>query len=283
MLKRIEPNTDKLRYQMLCQIVKRYNQLASAKQFIHEDKFQKVLSAMSKFEQIFLSREKLKQDTEYLDIQKKAGMFLRHYLIVLKLAVERKEIDEKYLSEYGLKTLSLDEIPPFNTAKQILAKAPIIFNADAKRIAETGKYINSPNLAIVKMWVEKFETIHQNHLVQTNKYLNNQEFLQKLQREADEAITLFWDTFESHYHEMEDTERIRYAEEFGLSYQLDEVNDENLPQTGVLFESNEITSSVESGITNKKAKKSNPSRKKLMQVKELQSSLTFFANKVESC
>ena len=230
-----------MRYQVLKQTIDRLNTTDPADRFLSKEQYQNLLSVLSRFEQIFLSIQKLKTDPEYLGVQKKAGMFMQHYLIVLQMAVMRGEIPESALAYYGFKTCH-DKIPAFNTGKQILSWGERIFDGDSKRIANGGKYITNPGIAVVKVWYEKFQSAYQNHRVQVEKFKNNQDFVCKLRNEANQAISELCNELEYAYDHLPPDEFRKIAGEFGISYKYSdkEIAEENQPQTASLFEMDAI-------------------------------------------
>jgi hypothetical protein len=238
---RILPNTDKLRYQVMKQAVEKLSDTSSAENVIDKDQYNKLLSILSRFEQIFLSREKLKADIEYLSAQEKAGLFLKHYLMVIQMAVQRNEMPSNILQFYGLENVN-SKIPPFNTCKQILELAPKIFEADSRRIAQGGKYVTNPSIAVVKVWFENFSDIHENHKNQVEKYKNHQDFIQSLRREANQVIAEVWDDIEQAFSHLTQEEKIIATTEYGIIYKPSkkELELEKLPKTGSLFAPEQI-------------------------------------------
>ncbi len=237
MPRRILPNTDKVRYEILKTSVAKLNAMERSERFLSKEQYQNLLFAMSRFEQIFLSLQKLKSDPEFLEVQKKAGMFMQHYLTVLQMAVMREELPEDSLAYYGLESC-YDKIPAFNTAKQILTWGERLFDGDQKRIANGGKYITNPGIAVVKVWYEKFKSSYQNHKVQLEKFKNNQAFLEKLRHEANQAIAELFNEVEYTYNHLPPEEFRKIASEFGLFYKYSdkEMTEENQPKTSPLFE-----------------------------------------------
>lgn len=282
MSRRILPNTDKLRYQTLKQCIDRLADIDAKERFLSEDQYNNMLSVMSRFEQIFLSREKLKADPEYLALQEKAGMFLKHYLMVMQMAAMRGEMPEKNLMYYGLKNAH-SPLPAFNTGKQIIELGAEIFEADAKRIANGGKYITMPSIAVVKVWYEKFVDAYQNHRVQIEKYKNNQEFVKKLRGEVTRCIIDFWNYLEYEYNHL-DAEAFRHlAKEYGLHYSLssNEIAHEASPKTAKLFNPEEIPVNKlhdQIGKYTAKPKQKHPKK----QISELQTSFPFLPEEIEA-
>ncbi|MDA3910314.1 MAG: hypothetical protein PF448_03010 [Bacteroidales bacterium] len=282
MPRRILPNTDKLRYQTLKQCIDKLADINPQSRFLSEDQYHSMLSVMSRFEQIFLAREKLKADPEYLAIQKKAGLFLKHYLMVMQMAALRGEMPEKNLMYYGLKNAH-SPLPAFNTGKQIIELGSEIFEADAKRIANGGKYITMPGIAVVKIWYDKFVDAYQNHRVQVEKYKNNQEFVQKLRNEVTRCIIEFWNSLEYEYNHLEPESFRQLAMEYGLQYSLssNEIALEASPKTASLFNPEEIPVDKLQEQAAKYISRPKPKYQK-KQVSELQTSFPFLSEEIET-
>jgi len=282
MSRKILPNTDKARYQILKQCIDKLSHMDARSHFLSEDQFQNMLSVLSRFEQIFLAREKLKADPEYLAIQEKAGLFLKHYLMVMQMAAMRGEMPEKNLIYYGLKNAH-SPLPAFNTGKQIIELGAQIFEADAKRIANGGKYITMPSIAVVKIWYEKFVDAYHNHTVQVEKYKNNQEFVQGLRNEVTRCIIDFWNNLEYEHNHLETEEFRQLAKSFGLRYSLssNEIARETAPKTAKLFNTEEIPiNKLQARVEKYSPKSKVKSLKK--ETAELQTSFPFLSEKIEA-
>lgn len=276
------PNTDKCRYQTLKQCLDQLTDTNPNERFVSQDQFESLQSVMSRFEQIFLAREKLKADPEYLAVQEKAGMFLKHYLLVMQMAVMRGEMPEKNLAYYGIKSANAT-LPAMNTAKQILEWGPKIFDADAQRIANGGKYITNPSIAVVKVWFEKFKDVHQNHKVQIEKFRNNKEFLSKLRSEATQKIIEFWNLLEYEYQHLESEEIRDIAKTYGLSYSLSssEIAQENSPKTARLFNPEEIPVEKSTDVLHSERPKKIKRRKSISNP-DLQASFAFLLEEINA-
>jgi len=282
MARRISPNTDKSRYQTLKQCIDKLAGNNPQERFLSEGQYQSMLSVLSRFEQIFLAREKLKADPEYLAIQGKAGLFLKHYLVVMQMAVMRGEMPEENLKYYGLKDAN-SPLPAFNTGKQILELGPEIFEADAKRIGNGGRYITMPSIAVVKIWYEKFVDVYDNHSAQVEKYRNNQDFVRKLRNEVTRCIIEFWNSFEYEYSDLEAEDFRQLAMEYGLQYSLS-ANDIALkisPKTARLFMPEEIPVDRTKEHSEKYISQPKPKHHK-NQSSELQRSFPFLSEEVEA-
>ncbi|MEA1874161.1 MAG: hypothetical protein U9N51_07015 [Bacteroidota bacterium] len=282
MSKRILPNTDKTRYQTLKQCVEKLSNRDAQSQFLSQDQFKNMLFVFSRFEQIFLAREKLKADPEYLVTQEKAGLFLKHYLMVIQMAAMRGEIPEKSLLYYGLKNAQ-SPLPAFNTGKQIIELGAEIFEADAKRIANGGKYITMPSIAVVKIWYDKFVDAYQNHAVQSEKYKNNQEFIRGLRGEVTRCIIDFWNSIEYEYNHLDAEVFRQLAKEYGLQYSLssNEIAREASPKIAKLFNPEEIPVDKLHDQREKYIARSKPKYFK-KQISDLQTSFPFLSEEIEA-
>jgi hypothetical protein len=195
----------------------------------------------SRFEQIFLSMEKLKNNREYLPLQEKARLYITHYLQVMLMAVERGELPENTPEYYGIKSGS-NRLPKLQSDKQLIDFGKSLFEMDAKRISEGGKYITNPGIAVVKVWFEKYLNAWENHQVQLKKYKNNKEFLEQMRFNANACIKTVWDEVETAYDHLRPALKRKAAAKYGVVYveSARERAVRTAPSPGSLFDKNDI-------------------------------------------
>lgn len=235
------PYTDKLKYEAMKMAIEVSKSLPVHERAISKSRFDELLSTFSRFEQIYMSREKLKHDNDYKALRNKARMYIEHYLQVLIMAVEREELPSDALLYYGLKPGS-KKIPALHTDNKLIDFGKFLFEADSKRILEGGKYITNPGIAVVKVWFEKYVSARENHRVQVDKYKQNKAFLDNMRHEAKLCIRKVWDEIEDAYSHLSPPLRRKAAIKYGVIYidNAKERQSKYLPENGTLFTVNDI-------------------------------------------
>lgn len=131
-------------------------------------------------------------------VQRKAAMYLSHFLQVLFLAVERGEIKRQHLKLYGLDP-EQTILPPMKTPDTLMEWADKIIKGEKERTAKGGRPIFNPTIGMVSTHVEIFrDALMQQRKLQerTQQTLNT---IQALRPETDELLLSLWNQIEKHY------------------------------------------------------------------------------------
>lgn len=235
------PYTDKMKYEAMKTAIEVSESLHADECGISKSTFNELLSTFSRFEQIYISRQKLKHDNDYKAFRNKARMYIEHYLQVLIMAVERGELPSDALLYYGLKPGST-KLPDLRTDNKLIDFGKFLFEADSKRILEGGKYITNPGIAVVKVWFEKYVSARENHRVQIEKYRNNKDFIEQIRWEAHACIKNTWDEIEMSFEHLSPALKRKAAAHYGVMY-VESPREQAIrtaPSTGSLFNRDEI-------------------------------------------
>ncbi len=235
------PQTDRMRYEAMKNALKASDNVPVEDCALSRAIYDELKGMFSRFEQIFLSMEKLKNNKEYLPLQEKARLYITHYLQVMLMAVERGELPENTPEYYGIKSGSY-RLPKLQSDKQLIEFGNALFENDAKRISEGGKYITNPGIAVVKVWFEKYLNAWENHQVQLKKYKNNKVFLEQMRSDADACIKSVWDEVENAYDHLRPALKRKAAAKYGVVYveSSREKAMRSAPATGSLFNKDDI-------------------------------------------
>ncbi len=256
------PYTDRLKYEAMKTAIEVSENLPVNERALSKSTFDELLSTFSQFEQIYKSREKLKHDNDYKALRDKARLYIKHYLQVMLMAVERGELSPDVLSYYELKP-GTKKLPGLQSDKKLIAFGKFLFEADAKRILEGGKHITNPGIAVVKVWFEKYVSAYNNHQVQVTKYKNNKDFLKQIRQKAHDCIKNTWDEIEASFEHLSPALKRKAAARYGVMY-VESQREQALrsaPSTGSLFTRDEIPEEepkIRTGYSKKYIKKINP-------------------------
>ncbi|MFO7879605.1 MAG: hypothetical protein ACQES0_04735 [Bacteroidota bacterium] len=235
------PQNDTMRYEAMKMALEVADKQAVGDCAFGRATYDELKAMFSRFEQIYQSMEKLKDHQEYLPLQKKARLYITHYLQVMLMAVERGELPENTTEYYGIKPGSW-KLPKLQSDKQLIEYGKSLFERDAKRISEGGKYITNPGIAVVKVWFEKYLDAWENHQLQLKKYKNNKHFLEQMRHDANACIKNVWDEVEAAYEHLRPALKRKAAAKYGVMYveSSRERAIRSAPATGSLFNKHDI-------------------------------------------
>lgn len=151
-----------------------------------------------------------KRHTSKIDkLMRNASMYVSHFLQVLFLAVERKEIKKQSLELYGL-TPETTALPNIKSPDGLLEWAPKIIQGEKARLKKGGRPIYNPTIGMVATHYEIFREMYEKHRASVQKTQKALEAVQAQREEIDALLLDIWNQIEHHY-ENEPPER-RYAE-----------------------------------------------------------------------
>lgn len=170
----------------------------------------------------FVREQKEKEDQEFKDLFNKAKIFVVHYFQALYMAIERGELSSQTANYYGLDFPF--EIPNPKRSENLLKIAEDLFNADAARIADGGKYFSNPSLGAVRAWVEKFKEVW---LFRNSKLKSNKaevENIENIRKDSDKLIYELYELLDKHLEDLDIIEKAKIFAEYGLIIKTGEEN-----------------------------------------------------------
>ena len=146
-----------------------------------------------------------------------ASMYVSHFLQVLFLAVERKEIKSIHLTLYGM-SADTSSLPNIKSVEGLMEWAPKIIDGEKSRIKKGGRPIYNPTIGMVATHYDIFKETYDKQrmlVARTQKALEDARILRP---ETDELLLDIWNQIEKHY-ESEPPE-VRFAEcrKLGIIY-----------------------------------------------------------------
>ena len=144
-------------------------------------------------------------------------MYVSHFLQVLFMSVERKEIRKQALTLYGLDP-ETTAVPNLKTVEGLLEWGKKTVEGEKARIKKGGRAIYNPTIGMVLTHYDIFREVYERQKglqSRTNKAL---EDIQKLRPEVDEILLDLWNQIEKHFEK--EPPEIRYAacRKFGVVY-----------------------------------------------------------------
>ncbi|MFC2081349.1 hypothetical protein ACFLR8_03985 [Bacteroidota bacterium] len=236
------PNTDNARHKALLKAYQKGKETPPFKLAFSQSTYQKVVSFLPNFEKKILQQKsalsrQIERSKDYHTLQKKARLYISHFIQVINMAIQRGEISSTILEYYKLNGYS-KKLPPLNTEDEIIKWGEKIIDGETQRIRTGMSPVTNPTIAVVKVRYEKFQEAYRN---QKNLQVSNNRALKELAElrpAADDIILQVWNEVEESFKDLPDDLRREKAMEYGLIYvyRKNELSDQNLfnsPQLGI--------------------------------------------------
>jgi hypothetical protein len=216
------PNTDTARIRAMKTALEKGKELPphklafSSKNVVRLQKFLPLFeNNIQSYRQALVSQNKKSRD--YNEVQKKARLYLTHFIRVMNMAIFRGELPVETRAYYGLATDD-STVPSLNTENELMSWGRRIIEGEEFRIRKGGSPITNPTIAVVKVRFENFLeswTHHNNLAKRTQVFLEKNESLRK---EADEIILNLWNEVEGSHSLLPEEQRKSDCEKYGLVY-----------------------------------------------------------------
>ena len=236
------PNTDNARYKALLKAYHKGKETPPFKLAFSQSTYQRIVSFLSGFEKSITQQKsaltnQIERNKDYLNLQKKAKLYISHFIQVVNMAIQRSEISGSILDYYKLNGYSR-KLPPMNSEEEIIKWGEKIIEGEKQRVRKGMNPITNPTIAVVKVRYEQFLEAYRNqkNLQQTNN--RAQKDVADLRPEADDIILNVWNEVEESFKDLPDDLRREKATEYGLVYvyRKNELSEQDLfssPRMGV--------------------------------------------------
>ena len=236
------PNTDNSRHKALLNAYHKGKDTPPFKLAFSQSTYQRIVSFLPEFEKKILHQKsaltrQIERNKDYHALQKKAKLYISHFIQVVNMAIQRGEISGSILDFYKLNGYS-KKLPPLNTVEEVIKWGEKLIDGETQRVRRGMNPITNPTIAVVKVRYEKF---HEAYTNQKNLQLSNNRALKELadlRPVADQIIVDVWNEVEESFKDLPDDLRREKAAEYGLVYvyRKNELSDQNFfhsPQMGI--------------------------------------------------
>ena len=158
-----------------------------------------------------------KKNKEYYLIQKKARIYLTHFIRVMNMAIYRGDLPAETRAFYGIATDD-SSVPLMNTESELVNWGKRIIEGEEFRIKKYGNPITNPTIAVVKVRFGNFMEALDNSSTLSKKTSSYSEKIISLRKEADEIILQLWNEVELYYSSLNEEIRKTACEDYGLIY-----------------------------------------------------------------
>lgn len=216
------PNTDVSRLRALKIAEEKGKELPPFKLAYNQATFNKLISFLPQFEKAFIETRKayqfqVEKNKEYLNILKKARMYISHFIQVFNMAIQRGELSASERLYFNLNEND-NKVPDLNSEDDVLKWGEIIINGEYKRMQDRKALITNPTIAVVKVRYEKFKEAYYYQKTLQKNFKRLHENLESLRKEADKLIATIWDEVEEHYKNLPPDEKRNKCAEYGIVY-----------------------------------------------------------------
>ena len=161
--------------------------------------------------------KQVESDREYQEMKKKAKMYINHFLRVMNLAVQRRDLRQDAPEFFGLIN-GHASLPTLASEKDIIHWGEKILEGETARIRTGRTPVTNPTMAVVKVHYENFlEAYHYKNTL-NKKARCYADKISEMRSQADELIANIWNEVENTYSELPDNEKRSRAEDYGLVY-----------------------------------------------------------------
>jgi hypothetical protein len=158
-----------------------------------------------------------RKNKDYYETEKKAKIYLTHFIKVMNMAIYRGELPAETRAFYGLATDD-STVPSLNTENELVSWGRRIIEGEEFRIKKGGSPITNPTIAVVKVRFGTFLDALNNNNTLSRKTLEYCEKVNTLRGEADQIILHVWNEVEETHSSLPGEVRKEMCEDYGLVY-----------------------------------------------------------------
>lgn len=216
------PNTDNARLKALKEAYKKGKDLPPFKLAYTQSTFQKVKFFVDKFESAMTTYKntyaiQVQKNKEFVQIYKKAKLYVSHFIQVMNMAVIRGELNQDTRNYYKLPK-DEKKVPQLNTETELIKWGKLLIEGENERILKQLSPITNPTIAVVKVRYENFIDAYKAQKVYQQNSARALSKLATLRPEADQIILDVWNEVEKTYEPLPDDQKREKAEKYGLVY-----------------------------------------------------------------
>jgi hypothetical protein len=216
------PNTDASRLKALRKALQMGKDLPPFKLAFSQSTFQKVQSFLPLFERTIQDHKRtfnqqLLRNKDYQAVQRKARIYISHFIQVMNMAITRGELPSYTRTFYGFKEDDA-KTPSLISEQDLLKWGENILMGEAKRTLKGLTPITNPTSAVVKVWYENFKEANANQKAIQRSNIKFASELTEIRRNADSIILLVWNEVEQKFDDLPEELKRHKASEYGISY-----------------------------------------------------------------
>jgi hypothetical protein len=162
-------------------------------------------------------RNQVVRNKEYLKVQKKAKMYISHFIQVVNMAIMRGDLPDHERSFFGMRE-DIHKLPALNSESDLIKWGEKLIHGENLRKAKALSPITNPTIAVVRVRYEQFLDAYKSQKTLQKSYQRSQEYLANLRKEADNIIVHVWNEVETSFSKLDDEPKRAEAEKYGIAY-----------------------------------------------------------------
>lgn len=216
------PNTDAARYKALSLAYDKGRELPPFKLAYSQSTLHHIQSFLPTFEKAMYEAKQaysnqVKKNKDYIKVQKKAKMYISHFIQVVNMAIQRGDLPDNERSYFGIHEDAY-KLPVLNSEADLIKWGEKLIHGENLRKAKALSPITNPTIAVVRVRYEQFLDAYKYQKTLQKNYHRAQEHLAGIRKKADNIILSIWNEVEKSYSNLSDNERRLHAQQYGLSY-----------------------------------------------------------------
>jgi hypothetical protein len=216
------PNTDAARRKALTIAFEKGREIPPFKLAFTQSTFRRIQSFLPSFEKALYETKQaysnqVKKNKDYLKVQKKAKMYISHFIQVVNMAITRGDLSENERIFFGMHD-DYHKLPVLNSEADLIKWGEKLIHGENLRKAKALNPITNPTIAVVRVRYEQFLDAYKFQKTLQKNYQRSQEHLAGMRKEANEIIRDIWNEVEDTFKKLTEKEGRMKAEEYGLSY-----------------------------------------------------------------
>jgi hypothetical protein len=216
------PNTDAARQKALTVAYKLGREIPPFKLAFQQNTFQRVQSFLPTFEKVLHEAKaaysaQVKRNIDYMRIQKKAKLYISHFIQVVNMAMLRGDLPEAERSLFGMSE-NFQKLPSMNTESDLITWGEKLIHGEELRKGKGLSPITNPTIAVVRVRYEQFLDAYKSQKTLQKSYQRSQEQLVGMRKEADSIIVNVWNEVEKTFINLPDEQKRKMCEQYGVTY-----------------------------------------------------------------
>ncbi|WP_028896295.1 hypothetical protein [Prevotella sp. HUN102] len=173
---------------------------------------------LTAIEQYRISMSSQVRNAKKMDgLQKRALMYLSHFIQVLLMSVERGEIKRSQLVLYGFDE-DTTTLPNLKNNVGLLEWGPKVIEGEKARQKKGGRPIYNPSIGMVSTHFDIYQEVRNSQKRLQQRTFKAHQDISKLRPEIDELLLELWNAIENHFAELPPEQKFNECRKFGVVY-----------------------------------------------------------------
>ena len=216
------PNTDAARLKALKKAYAKGQEIPPFKLAFSQSTLQKIHSFLPAYQKSMAETKQaydkqVLKNKDYQKVLKKAKLYISHFIQVVNMAIMRGDLTSAERENFGM-VLFTHKLPPLNSEADIIKWGEKLIHGEDIRKAKGLSPITNPTIAVVRVRYETFLDAYKFQKTLQRNYQRFQEKLADMRKEADAIIVDIWNEVEEYFVKLNDENRRKEAEKYGLVY-----------------------------------------------------------------